>query len=314
MTIAGASNLATSQITVDAMFNELMAARSTMPDLSEIACNTITVTGRTVNVPVVAAMPTLREWLGAKYENVLRAYAQSITIKRYEATVGIDRLEVEADQSGVVGNMIRAFLADNIRGYEGVLTTNILANTALGYDGVAQFSASHPNTASTGNNLTTSALTPSTYNAGRTAMRLFTDENGTSYNASPTHLVVGPAQERMALEITGATRPMAVSNAGAYDGTSNIVGGVTIPNVFVGEQIVIVNQKFTGNQWMLLDLSKPAKPFTKAVFRNLQPIVKDGGDMTADSRFFQDKYFYSLEADVALVPGAWQLSYGSVTA
>jgi hypothetical protein len=36
--------------------------------------------------------------------------------------------------------------------------------------------------------------------------------------------------------------------------------------------------------------------------------------MNAASRFFNDQYLYSIEADVAFDAGMWQLIYGSVTA
>ncbi len=313
MAIAGSSSLQIAQLAFDALYQDVFA-QPQQAYVADIFAKKVSTDGKYLNIPVTTSYPRLREWVASKAIKDLRAFSQTIEVKPYEATVGIKRLDYECDRSGAVAATLAQHLANAKRGLDDLLVTSYLANTAVGFDGVSLLNDSHPFSNSTGDNLTTSALTFSTFRSGIEAMSDFTDEDGTPLNIMPTHLLVGPAQIRTALELVGADRPVAVSNAGATDATSNVVGAVTIPNVFQGMVTVVNSPWITGNQWLLAHVSPALAPFTIAVKRAIEPIVKDGRDMTADSRFFDDTYYFSLEGDLAVAPGVWQCAYGSVTA
>lgn len=313
MTIAGNSSLQYANATYEALFQEVFA-QAPNAFVSDLFAQKMTVDGLSFQVPVVASFPVMRQWLGSKAIKDLRAYVLSGTVKPYEATIGLDRLQVEADKTGAVANILRGFLASAREGIEKVLVDQFLANTELGYDGVSLLNSSHPHSNSTGNNLTTSALSPTTYKAARQAMSLFSDEDGRPLNIRPTHLLVGPASYRAALECVGPSRIVSVSNAGALDATSNVVAGAVIPNVYQGEVTVIESSRISGAQWALAHCSPGLMPFLTAVKREPTPYVKDGADMLGDHRFFKDQYAYSIEADFDVKPGLWQCIYGSVTA
>lgn len=313
MALAGSANLEEASAVYEALYQDVFAQSPMGYVADELARNAPCEGGKLV-VPVVQGAPRMSAWAGSKAVKDLRAFVQDIPVYPYEATIGLNRLQVTTDKSGVIADSIRAFLSKQKKALDDLLVSKFVANTWTGYDGVSLLNDSHPYSNSTGDNLTTSALTYTTFRAAIEAMADFTDEDGTPLDLFPTHLLVGQAQIRSALEIVGADRPMAVSNAGAFDGTSNVVGAVTIPNVFQGMVKVIQSTWITGNQWAIAHVSPGMAPFTIATHRAIEPIVKDGRDMTSDSRFFDDKFYYSLEGDLGFGPGQWQCIYGSVTA
>lgn len=316
MTIAGASNLQASQAQFEALYQQVW----NQPLVGSVAlecCNSVATDGKYLRIPVVTSYPRFRQWNGEKAIKDLRAFEQTIEVVPYEASVGLKRLFVETDRSGAVNASLTSFLTQaKNSGVDDLLITQLLANTWTSYDGVTLLNAAHTFMNGTGNNLTTSALSFSTYRAGKQAMALFADEDGRPLNIFPTHLVVGPAQERIAKEIIGADRPVNVTSAGALDGAVNVVGITTIPNVFQGDTKLIVSPWITGNQWFLIHASSATglTPFVRAVFREIEPQVKDGRDMLGNMRFMRDEYVYSLEGDMGFGAGLPQCIYGSVTA
>lgn len=313
MALAGAANLQASQAHFEALWqnlwNQPQAGYACKELVEDVACPN----SKYLRVPVVTSYPRVRQWLGAKAVKDLRAFELSVEVLPYEATIGLKRLDVTTDQTGAVNSSLTGFANASMSANDDLLITALLANTWTSYDGVALMSASHTFMNSTGNNLTTSALTFSTYRTGKEAMADFTDEDGKPLNIFPTHLLVGHAQERIAKEIIGAERPI-YFNASAAEATSSVVGGVVIPNVYQGDVKLIVSPWITGNQWFLIHKSPGLSPFVRAVHREFETQVQDGRDMSNVERFMKDMFHYSIEGDVGFGAGLHQCIYGSVTA
>jgi len=266
---------------------------------------------KSANLQITLATPQLRRWLGAKQLKSLRAFSFSIPNEKWEKTIELDRFDVENDRTGSVLSAIDRFLAQIPDDLETQIISAMFANTALGYDGLPLFNASHPFSAGTGNNITTTQLGFESYRAARQAMMLFADEDGRPLNIRPTHLVVGPALERIAKEIVGADRPVAYS-ATTQDATSGIVAVTSIENVFAGEVTVFVTNKLSGTQWALVDLGKGVKPVIRPVAEELHPVLLQTEQNT--HTFFTDNYVMSAQGYMGFGPGPWQLAYGKVTA
>jgi phage major head subunit gpT-like protein len=314
MSIAGNSNLAASQATFEALFQNLWNQPQAGYVYKELCMDIACPDSKYLRNPVVASYPRVRQWSGSKLSADLRAFEQTIEILPYEATISLPRLQVTTDKTGAVEKTLSAFLSQNLGSVDDLLITNFLANTWTSYDGVALLNASHTFSSSTGNNLTTSALSFATYKAGKQAMALFADESGRPLNIYPTHLVVGPAQERVAKEIIGADRPVAISSSGAQDAVASVVGAVTLPNVFSGDVKLIVSSWVNGNQWFMAHMSPGLSPFIRAVHREFETQMQGLESMSSDQRFWRDLVSASLEADMGFGAGAWQCIYGSVTA
>lgn len=271
--------------------------------------------GLATSIPVITSFPRFREWVGSKQVADVRALMQTVLLKTYEKTVGFSRKEVVYDPSGAVGAGIDNWVANAAQaGFDDIAIASLIANTQLGYDGVSLLNASHPFSFSTGNNITTTALSFESYRAARAAMALFADELGTPLGVTPKTLLVGPQLERIAKEIAGPLRPTNVSSAGLYDQAASVVGMATLENVFQGDITVIVSSWITGTQWFLMDTTKAGlRPYIRTVAREFEPIFIDGAEMSASDRFFKDKYYFSIEGDSSFAPGLWQLIYGKVT-
>lgn len=107
-------------------------------------------------------VPSLREWIGERQVNNLKAHGYVITNKPWESTVGIDRDEIDDDEIGVYAPIFQEMgRAADIHPDE--LVYPLLANgfTELCYDGQPYFDDEHPvaeNADGTGNNTPTSNM------------------------------------------------------------------------------------------------------------------------------------------------------------
>lgn len=312
--IAGNANLAAAQATYSALFETLWADTGGMAFMNDSACRTVQISGSSLRIPVATSFPRFRVWNGSKQDKSIRAFAQTITVQPYERTIGLKRLEVDADTTGVVPDTLRAFLSDAKRGLDDILVAKYIANTWLGYDGTALMSDSHPYSNSTGDNLETAALSHEIARSVKAKMRLFTDEDGTPLNINPTTLYVGPSNERLGMEITQAGMRYVALNASGAEATSSVVAAAAAPNVYAGTMDLVVIP-WLGAQYAFCDLSKPGlTPFIRAVFREVEAITTEGQGMADHDRFHKDKRYYSLEGDFEFAPGLWQLIDGRVAA
>lgn len=310
--VNGTANLAGAQSTFVAMLQDAFN-RADGPYLHELACQKVQTSSQYVNQSVVASVPRIEQWIGAKNFRDMRAYTVTETLLTYAKNIEISRMMLETDSTGAVQNALTQLIGNPKADKEDLLVTSFLANAWLGYDGVALLSDSHPHSSSTGDNLTTSALSYPVLKAAKAAMRSFKDEDGTPLNINPTHLIVGPAQETIAYELTGGQMRPTYVNASGAEAVSSVVVASTITNALYGSLQPIVSPWITGNQWALVDLGKPGlKPFFDYVYRDFEAVVQNA--MTDESRFMYDKFRFSVEMDRKYAAGAWQCIYGSVSA
>lgn len=272
----------------------------------------VPVEGTSADIVVVSGVPALREWFGAKQFKDLRAQKLDVALRKWEKSIRLPIDEINGDRSGVLGERIADFVASSAYMYDSIVYTSLLANPT-GYDGVSLMNNSHGNvgTGGTSDNLTTSALSFAEFRTGVEALEDMKDEAAEPLNVSPTHLLCGPAQRRAAMEITGSDRPVGISTTGAI-ATSGVTAGVTLQNFIGGSVSLIVSPRLTGNEWMLMDLSKGRrKPMMLAEFQAPRAVIKDQPD--DDNVFYNDEALYSITAKATPTAGDWHLIYGSVT-
>jgi len=102
-------------------------------------------TGRSVDYKWLGDFPMLREWLGERVIKDLGAFHYEITNKNYEATIEVDRNDIEDDQIGVYTPMIQG-LAQAAKQHPDILVFALLAAgfSSPCFDGQYYFDEDHP--------------------------------------------------------------------------------------------------------------------------------------------------------------------------
>lgn len=245
--------------------------------------------------------PRMKKWIGEKDVKALAASGYAIVNDDWEATVEVDRNDIDDDNLGIYAPQAQ------MAGYSArQLPDEIvfaLVNggfTAQCYDGQYFFDVDHPVKGASVTNKGTAVLSVATqaaakagYGAARTAMKKFTDDEGRPLNITPNVLLVGPALEDTARAL--------LTNDRLEDGKTN---------PYKGTAELVVDARITSDTaWYLLDTSKPVKPFIYQ--ERKKPVFVEQTDPQLDNVFMRKKFRFGAEARAAGGYGFWQLAYGS---
>lgn len=263
-------------------------------------------TSRTNDYKWLANFPRMRKWVGDKTVKALAAFNYTVTNDDWEATVEVDRNDIEDDELGIYAPQAQGAgfsakqLPDEI---VADLVNGAFANKC--YDGQYFIDTDHPVTDKAGvvqsvSNKGTKKLSAATQaaaiaslGAARTAMKKFTDDEGRPLNITPNILLVPPALEDIANVLA--------MNKTLEDGK---------PNPYMGTVEVVCEPRLTDdNAWFLLDTGKPIKPFIYQ--ERKKPVFVQQIDPQADDVFTRKKFKFGAEARAAGGYGFWQLAYGS---
>ncbi|CAA0097628.1 Uncharacterised protein [BD1-7 clade bacterium] len=93
-------------------------------------------------------VPSLREWVGDRVINDIKAHSYSITNKSWESTIGVDRDDIEDDEIGIYAPLFQE-MGRAVEIHADELVYPLLNNgfTTLCYDGQPYFDDEHPVTA-----------------------------------------------------------------------------------------------------------------------------------------------------------------------
>jgi phage major head subunit gpT-like protein len=250
--------------------------------------------------------PRMRKWLGDKVVKALASFSYTIVNDDYEATVAVDRNDIEDDNLGLYSTMAQDAghsskqLPDEI---DADLKNGVF--TSLCYDKQYFYDTDHPvgdgkgGTVSVSNKLTkalsaaTLADVEASYGVARHGIMNFTDDEGRKLGLVPDILEVPPALEGVAGIICEANK--------LQDGS---------PNPYKGTAKVKVNTRLTSaTMWMLHVGNRPVKPFIYQ--ERKKPVFVSQTSLEADDVFSRKTYKFGAEARAAGGYGLWQLSYGS---
>ena len=261
-------------------------------------------TGKQNDYSWLSNFPKMRKWIGDKALQALAAFKYTIVNDDWEATVEVDRNDIEDDSLGIYAPQAQMAgysakqLPDEI-----VFTLVTGGFTNLCYDGKAFFATNHPvagaNVSNKGTavlSFSTLALAQASYGAARTALRKMKDDEGRPLNVTPNILLVPPA-----LEDTG--RALMVNDR-LEDGK---------PNPYKGTAELVVDARLTSDTaWFVLDTTKPVRPFFYQERKT--PNFVQQTDPQSESVFMRKKFKFGAEARAAGGYGFWQLAYGSTGA
>jgi phage major head subunit gpT-like protein len=241
-------------------------------------------------------VPRMREWIGDRVIQNLAAHGYTIKNRDWEATVSVDRNDIEDDAIGIYTPLIQA-LGQSAAIHPDELVFELLVNGFIQkcYDGQPFFAPEHKD----GNqppqsNVTDAALSAASYAAARAAMMSFKDEHGRPLKIVPNLLVVPPALEGIGREILLSDRDAA---------------GKTNPWKGTAELMVAPELAGHDTMWFLLDTSKPVKPLIFQQRKRPEFVAKDSPD--DDNVFMKKEFLYGVDSRDNAGYGLWQLAYGS---
>lgn len=258
----------------------------------------------------LSQFPRMREWIGEKHVKSLQASTYTIKNKDWEATVEVDRNDIEDDQLGIYGPQAQ-MAGESARDLPADIVF-ALANgafTNLCYDGKAFCATDHPvinpttgAPANVSNKLTvalsaaTQAAAIASLGAAVTAMMTFKDDEGRPLAIVPDTLLVPPALEAIAAVL--------FTNDRLEDGK---------PNPYKGRFAPLVEPRLSSSTaWFLLCTTKPVKPF---IYQERKaPAFVQQTDVNSDLVFLQKKFRFGAEARANGGYGFWQLAVGSTGA
>ncbi|EOZ4638858.1 Mu-like prophage major head subunit gpT family protein [Enterobacter cloacae] len=258
-------------------------------------------TGKENDYSWLGRFPKMREWLGEKVVKALSAFNYTIRNKDWEATVEVERNDIEDDQ--LVGYALQASDAGQSAAE---LPADIVGSLISGgfvnlcYDGQPFFDTDHPVQGKSVSNRSTKKLkigslaeAKASYGAARSAMRGFKDDEGASLKIRPGLLVVPPALEDDATYLMTAEK--------FPDGT---------PNPYRNTAEVLVMPELTSDSaWFLFDTSRPVKPIIYQ--ERKKPVFVEQTSMENDGVFYRKKYVFGAEARANGGYGFWQMAFGS---
>ena len=268
---------------------------------------TVPSTGKSESYPFGALTAQVREWLGDKAVTDLAAWADSLTNRDWEFTVGVDRNAIEDDNLGIYSPVLQSAaqefslhphnLAMEVLNYD-AFGTNTKGVAVTGFDGVPFFSASHtwPGAYDTAqSNLATGDLTQTNVDAADTAMLEFRRPNGDFMRSRANLLVIG----------TGLR-----ATARALFLTARGTGGADNPMFgrFAKEEI-IVDPRIRAGRWVMLDATRVIKPLVYQ--ERKKPTFVSMVDATDEAVFMRREFRFGSEARYALAAMPWWLAYAS---
>ncbi len=251
----------------------------------------------------LSRFPKMRKWIGEKFIKSLKALSYTVENDDFEATVEVDRNDIDDDSLGIYGPMAQE-AGFSSKQLPDEIVMDLVNNgfTKTGYDGQFFYDTDHPvgNPAVSVSNKGTFKLKADTHanalaslGVARTAIRKFTDDELRPLNLIPDTLLVPPALEDTANTLMTAER--------LEDGK---------PNPYKGTLTVLVDGRLTSDTaWFLLVTSRPVKPYIYQ--ERKKPMFVEQTDMSSDDVFKKKKYKYGAEARAAGGYSFWQLVFGS---
>lgn len=279
-------------------FNAFDATKTHYQDLA----TSLKSTTRTEQHRWLGTVPQMREFGTGRVAKGLRAESFNMTNLKYEATLEVDRDELDDDQIGQINIRVRE-LASRAASHKDYLIALLLANGGTSgynsYDGVSFFNDAHVSgdSGNQDNNLTASAAAPATPTIAEfqvavasaiQSMMAFKDDQGQPMMVSQSGITcVVPTN--MYFNAVTAMQASLISN------TDNALKGVA--------NVIAFPWLTTTDVFYVLKTDGVIRPF---IFQDRAPI--EFGSLTGETEegFLREKYLYGIRARYKMDYGYWQ--------
>jgi len=224
--------------------------------------------------------PGLREWIGDRVVKDLSVEGFVIKNRDFEATVAVDRNDVEDDAIALYKPLFEQ-LGESARQHPDELIFDLLLNgfTRTCFDGKTFFAADHPNGEQPAwSNTGVDVLATAAYESARSQMMSLVNDEDRPLRIIPDTLIVPPQLEATARSILRA------------DKTAN---GAT--NIWQNSADLLVAPELASNPtyWFLADLKHAAKPFIFQTRKEPAFVALD--NMNDENVFMRKEYIYGVD-------------------
>ncbi|PAF46118.1 hypothetical protein BKH46_08905 [Helicobacter sp. 12S02634-8] len=274
---------------LNALFNG--ALQTQKGDYNKIAMEVV---AKTISVDYrwLAALPSMREWVGDRVLKEISGYKYEISKKNFESTIKVDRDVIAYDSLGIVALQIKNMAELAVQHYD-ELVFPLLESNGTCYDGQKFFSDSHMVGSKKFTNIGTKALTQASFMEARSQMRGVVNEEGKPLRINPSLLIVPPELEYKAMEILQKS-PLA-------NGEGNIT--LNMAEFYVCPYLT------DPNAWYLLDTTKSIKPFLVQKNKEVEFSALDKPD--SDANFMRRELIYGIDTEDNAGYGLWQQAFKS---
>ena len=238
----------------------------------------------------------LREWIGERVVKDLTVEGYTIKNRDFEATVSVDRNDMEDDAIALYAPLFRQ-LGESARQHPDELIFDLLLQgfTQNCYDGKTLYATDHPNgDQGSWSNSGTAVLSQSAYESARSQMMSLVNEEGRPLRITPDILIVPPDLEATARTILRADKQ---------------ANGAT--NIWKESADILVVPELAANPtyWFLTDTKKAAKPFIFQTRKEPEFVGLDG--INDENVFMNKEYIYGVDYRGNAGYGLPHLIYGS---
>ncbi|MFZ5559281.1 MAG: Mu-like prophage major head subunit gpT family protein [Patescibacteria group bacterium] len=229
-------------------YNALIKAQVFWPEIA----TEVLATKKKMEYPFLGDIPQVSEWVAERQKKVVGAYKITLSDKKYEDTLRVNREDIEDDNLGLYKPIIQMFGIAHPN-HQDKLAFELFKNSFSdkAYDNV-EFCGTH----SWGTNKGTTALSETAIDEAVAAMQSFKTDEGEFLMVNPTHLIVPPKLYGTAIRCTESLQLITGENA--TKGNLNVVSKY-------GLKVIKSPYLTDTNNWWLADCSKPIKPFIMQV-------------------------------------------------
>jgi phage major head subunit gpT-like protein len=271
------------------------AFKAYQTSLSAIAM-TVSSTTKTQTYGWMSPLFKMRKWIGPRVVQNLKANSYLIENEPYEATMAVDRDEIEDDQLGLFNPRVESLAQVGAQLPDQLLLEALLAGeTGTGFDSVAFFSAAHTlDPAGNQSNLETAiGFSPGGWAFVRATMQSYTGEDGHPLGINPNLVVIPPEYEQMAKHIFNA---------------ESLPGGGTNVNKNTATYLVVPELAGTTS-WYAFDTRHPIKPLIFQVRKPVQLVSRTA--VTDDNVFWQKEFVWGIDGRAGVGYGPWFTAFKS---
>ena len=253
----------------------------------------------------LGTVPNMREWGTGRLAKGLRTESYSVENMKYEATLEVDRDEINDDQTGQIRIRVGE-LAERAATHKEYLIEQLLNNGGASgynsYDGVTFFNDTHASGASGNqdNDLTFAAADGTSPTStefkgavaqATAAMMAFKDDRGEAMRIRPSGLavIVPPIYYTVAVE---------AMTAAMLGGTSNVIATLA-----GSPRVICLPGLSTTTMMYVLKTDSIVRPL---IFQDREPITFDSIVEGSEEAFKREKFLYGVRARYRMTYGYWK--------